>query len=56
MNQLKKLNEANYASRYFVDELVRRLVVQKNIYMHKFDERSLSISRGDKKMESSFED
>ena len=47
MNEIKKLIEFNYAFLYFVDKLMRRLIVQKNIY--KFVEHNLSISRGARK-------
>ena len=52
MNQIKKVNEVNYAFPYIINELVRRSVPQKNIY--KFVEDSLSISRSERKMGSSF--
>ena len=47
MNHIKKLSCVSYKSLYFVNDLVRRLVIQKKI--QKFVEQRLSISRSEEK-------
>ena len=47
MNHIKKLSCVSYKSLYFVNDFVRRLVIQKKI--QKFVEHRLSISRSEEK-------